>query len=203
VAQLLHRGGSSPDDRRTRLDQLRPPFPACFSRADGRTRTGDPFITSEVLYQLSYVGERPANPHRALIGRESSRAIHTAVILRAVRESAPRKPWRGTTRDAESGSIAAKCRGRRCAGVAPSSRLRGCHRPGPARDATSSLLIAAQIGRRALDELLATHRLSVAWLDEGRVRKLALVAEPAYPDGHPLGARHAPPPSRLASSRLT
>ena len=25
-------------------------------RADGRTRTGDPFITSEVLYQLSYVG---------------------------------------------------------------------------------------------------------------------------------------------------
>ena len=27
------------------------------SRADGRTRTGDPFITSEVLYQLSYVGE--------------------------------------------------------------------------------------------------------------------------------------------------
>jgi hypothetical protein len=30
--------------------------------ADGRTRTGDPFITSEVLYQLSYVGEIPANP---------------------------------------------------------------------------------------------------------------------------------------------
>jgi integrase len=27
-----------------------------FARADGRTRTGDPFITSEVLYQLSYVG---------------------------------------------------------------------------------------------------------------------------------------------------
>jgi len=26
-------------------------------RADARTRTGDPFITSEVLYQLSYVGE--------------------------------------------------------------------------------------------------------------------------------------------------
>ncbi len=25
--------------------------------ADARTRTGDPFITSEVLYQLSYVGE--------------------------------------------------------------------------------------------------------------------------------------------------
>ena len=27
-------------------------------RADARTRTGDPFITSEVLYQLSYVGDR-------------------------------------------------------------------------------------------------------------------------------------------------
>lgn len=26
--------------------------------ADARTRTGDPFITSEVLYQLSYVGAR-------------------------------------------------------------------------------------------------------------------------------------------------
>jgi SAM-dependent methyltransferase len=39
--------------------------------------------------------------------------------------------------------------------------------------------IAAQIGRRALDELLAAHRLWVKWLDEGRVRKIALVAERA------------------------
>jgi SAM-dependent methyltransferase len=37
--------------------------------------------------------------------------------------------------------------------------------------------IAAQIGRRALDELLAAHRLWVEWLDAGRVRKLALVAK--------------------------
>jgi len=37
--------------------------------------------------------------------------------------------------------------------------------------------IAAHIGRRALDELLAAHRLWIDWLDEGRVRKLALVAE--------------------------
>jgi SAM-dependent methyltransferase len=37
--------------------------------------------------------------------------------------------------------------------------------------------IAAQIGRRALDELLAAHRLWVEWLETGRVRKLALVAE--------------------------
>jgi SAM-dependent methyltransferase len=39
--------------------------------------------------------------------------------------------------------------------------------------------IAAQIGPRALDELLAAHRLWIRWLDEGRVRKLALVAERA------------------------
>jgi SAM-dependent methyltransferase len=39
--------------------------------------------------------------------------------------------------------------------------------------------IAAQIGRRALDELLAAHRLWVEWLDAGRVRKFALVAERA------------------------
>jgi hypothetical protein len=37
--------------------------------------------------------------------------------------------------------------------------------------------IAARIGRRALDELLAAHRLWSAWLETGRVRKLALVAE--------------------------
>jgi SAM-dependent methyltransferase len=37
--------------------------------------------------------------------------------------------------------------------------------------------IAAQIGQRALDELLAAHRLWSAWLREGRVRKLAFVAE--------------------------
>jgi hypothetical protein len=30
------------------------------NEADARTRTGDPFITSEVLYQLSYVGEAEA-----------------------------------------------------------------------------------------------------------------------------------------------
>jgi SAM-dependent methyltransferase len=39
--------------------------------------------------------------------------------------------------------------------------------------------IAVEIGRRALDELLAAHRLWIEWLDAGRVRKLALVAERA------------------------
>jgi SAM-dependent methyltransferase len=37
--------------------------------------------------------------------------------------------------------------------------------------------IGAQIGRRALADLLAAHRLWAEWLDQGRVRKLALVAE--------------------------
>jgi SAM-dependent methyltransferase len=43
-----------------------------------------------------------------------------------------------------------------------------------AADATD---IAAQIGRRALDELLAAHRLWRDWLRQGRVRKFAFVAE--------------------------
>ena len=37
--------------------------------------------------------------------------------------------------------------------------------------------IAAGIGQRALDELLAAHRLWSAWLREGRVRKFAVMAE--------------------------
>jgi len=43
-----------------------------------------------------------------------------------------------------------------------------------AADATE---IRAHIGRRALDELLAAHRLWSEWLATGRVRKIALVAE--------------------------
>jgi SAM-dependent methyltransferase len=39
--------------------------------------------------------------------------------------------------------------------------------------------IAAQIGRRALEELLAAHRLWSDWLRDGRVRKIAFVAEKA------------------------
>jgi SAM-dependent methyltransferase len=41
-------------------------------------------------------------------------------------------------------------------------------------DATA---IATQIGRTALEELLTAHRLWSDWLRDGRVRKLALVAE--------------------------
>jgi SAM-dependent methyltransferase len=39
--------------------------------------------------------------------------------------------------------------------------------------------IADGIGRRALDDLVEAHRLWIAWLGRGRVRKLALVAEAA------------------------
>src|SRR5689334_16607820 len=42
--------------------------------------------------------------------------------------------------------------------------------------ATDGDAIAAVIGRRALNELVAAHRLWVAWLAAGRVRKLALCA---------------------------
>ena len=38
--------------------------------------------------------------------------------------------------------------------------------------------LAEQLGRRRLEYLLATHRLWTEWLAAGRVRKLALVAEP-------------------------
>jgi SAM-dependent methyltransferase len=37
--------------------------------------------------------------------------------------------------------------------------------------------IAAQLGQRALDELVAAHRLWAEWLASGRVRKFAVVAE--------------------------
>ena len=42
--------------------------------------------------------------------------------------------------------------------------------------------IAAEIGGRALEELLAAHRLWSEWLREGRVRKIAFVAEKAGRD---------------------
>lgn len=45
--------------------------------------------------------------------------------------------------------------------------------------AADSTAIASQIGGEALEELIAAHRLWSEWLAKGRVRKLALVAEPA------------------------
>jgi SAM-dependent methyltransferase len=43
--------------------------------------------------------------------------------------------------------------------------------------AADAVDIADQIGSRALEELLAAHRLWIDWLREGRVRKIALVAQ--------------------------
>ncbi|HUE27405.1 MAG TPA: class I SAM-dependent methyltransferase [Solirubrobacteraceae bacterium] len=43
--------------------------------------------------------------------------------------------------------------------------------------AADAAYIVAQIGHRALEELLAAHRLWSDWLREGRVRKIAFVAE--------------------------
>jgi SAM-dependent methyltransferase len=54
-------------------------------------------------------------------------------------------------------------------------------------DATS---IAAQVGARALDELLAAHRLWAGWLATGRVRKFAVVAERTDPVA-PVGRRES------------
>jgi SAM-dependent methyltransferase len=45
--------------------------------------------------------------------------------------------------------------------------------------AADAAAIASRVGRRALDELLAAHRLWCEWLDSGRVRKIAVVAERA------------------------
>jgi SAM-dependent methyltransferase len=59
-------------------------------------------------------------------------------------------------------------------------------------DATA---IAAQIGHQALDELLAAHRLWSDWLGEGRVRKIALVAEKAA-DPRTLRSSQAESPRR-------
>lgn len=44
--------------------------------------------------------------------------------------------------------------------------------------AADAEFIAMHVGRRGLDDLVAAHRLWVEWLEAGRVRKLALVAEP-------------------------
>ncbi|HET8755962.1 MAG TPA: class I SAM-dependent methyltransferase [Solirubrobacteraceae bacterium] len=49
--------------------------------------------------------------------------------------------------------------------------------------------IAARIGPRALDELLAAHRLWIEWLQTGRVRKLAVVAERGWTAAPCLASR--------------
>ena len=59
------------------------------------------------------------------------------------------------------------------------------HTAGALLDAFSADVeaIAAHLGRRALEELLAAHRLWCDWMRDGRVRKLAVVAEKVPADG--------------------
>ena len=51
LAKMLAGRGAHTERQTQNIPLCRP-----FFQADARTRTGDPFITSEVLYQLSYVG---------------------------------------------------------------------------------------------------------------------------------------------------
>ena len=60
--------------------------------------------------------------------------------------------------------------------------------------------IAAQIGRRALEELLVAHRLWSEWLREGRVRKIGLVAEKARPRARPSRPERPRQDSNLRSA---
>jgi hypothetical protein len=101
------------------------------AEADARTRTGDPFITSEVLYQLSYVGQNPANQHL----RHNRFARLRSPILRAVlRVSGGCRPWRshGLTNErcGSLGVCPAQCRAIRLAGDRPNGPARsGSGRP--------------------------------------------------------------------------
>jgi SAM-dependent methyltransferase len=68
--------------------------------------------------------------------------------------------------------------------------------------AADGAAIAAVVGRGALDDLLAAHRLWVRWLDTGRVRKLAVVAERSWPGATaPARAPRAGSPPRAAPAR--
>jgi hypothetical protein len=69
-----------------------PPTPSAnglSEEADARTRTGDPFITSEVLYQLSYVGEA---------GRKYSPALAASRLRLNPGDTTRRLPWKGIVR---------------------------------------------------------------------------------------------------------
>lgn len=55
--------------------------------------------------------------------------------------------------------------------------------------AADAAQIAAQIGSRALEELLTAHRLWGSWLRDGRVRKLAFVAEKTAAPSAPIPRR--------------
>ena len=61
--------------------------------------------------------------------------------------------------------------------------------------AADAAVITAQVGHQALEDLLAAHRLWSEWLREGRVRKIALVAEKA------AGQSERPQPTLVTQGR--
>jgi len=69
-----------------------------------------------------------------------------------------------------------------------------------AADATD---IAGQIGRGALEELLAAHRLWSDWLREGRVRKIAFVAEKTGDATHDSRGRRSVAPQLIGTVCLS
>src|SRR5207248_219873 len=70
-------------------------------RADARTRTADPFITSEVLYQLSYVGgERKVYPSRIVtVPAAPSTRTRWPVLIRFVPKPVPTTAGRPYSRE--------------------------------------------------------------------------------------------------------
>jgi SAM-dependent methyltransferase len=63
--------------------------------------------------------------------------------------------------------------------------------------------IASRLGRRALEDLLASHRLWSEWLHEGRARKFAVVAAKTLADGRPpCGDDRARRPAEPIAPRL-
>ena len=116
-------------------------------------------------------GPAGASPSRSRRGRRSrrpsGRRCPTPTRSGSPRSTSWPRPWSGP---------GSPSRGRRTTAARTARRRRRWR----ARSPRTPRHIAAQIGRRALDELLAAHRLWIDWLDEGRVRKLALVAERAH-----------------------
>ena len=53
-------------------------------KADARIRTADPFITSEVLYQLSYVGSEQEDSARRCTSNEQAPIKQNPCLLRAL-----------------------------------------------------------------------------------------------------------------------
>jgi hypothetical protein len=97
-------------------------------QADAGTRTPDPFITSEVLYQLSYVGAR----------KDASDAIA------ACGDSRPRQPATPAPRLASSSSSDSPCFSQKD-GPIPRISSSAAVLCGPARSTSSSTALEATV----------------------------------------------------------